>query len=114
MCSNDLAVFSQFRKDLIMKQNILYRAMQNRPVSNDLAEVKSETTDFVECNQNEEYGSLDQTSNDIFQPQVIIKSENFDNFHGLAHTISERFRDKPWPELNFNNVSSPKQQRRSK
>lgn len=72
MCSNDLEVFSQFRKDLIIKQNALYANLTKRQpelASKLFSDVKSEVKElFVDCNP-------DTEEDDVFRPQIIIKSE---------------------------------------
>lgn len=70
LCKNDLEVFSQFRKDLTIKQNALYANLQERQpdLASKIFNVKSEITElFVDCNPD--------AGDDVFHPQIIIKSE---------------------------------------
>lgn len=71
-CNNDLEIFSQFRKDLTLKQNALYAQLkQSQPslASKIFNDVKLEINElFVDCNP-------DAEEDDVFHPQIIIKSE---------------------------------------
>lgn len=73
LCYNDLEVFGQFRKDLILKQNALYRAAaQKHPeIVSNLFKVKSEINEFIDCNPTESLVDDEE----LFNPQCIIKSE---------------------------------------
>ena len=103
LCYNDLEVFGQFRKDLIIKQNALYRAAQKHPeIASHLFKVKSEINEFIDCNPTE---ALDDEEEDSFNPQCVIKSEADDMVHvdylletddytwKLPKTGSEKIRD---------------------
>lgn len=75
LCYNDLEVFSQFRKDLTLKQSSLYRTAEKKHPeigSTIFRIVKSETNEFIDCNPTE---SIRDDDDDLFNPEVVIKSE---------------------------------------
>lgn len=87
MCNNDLEVFSQFKKDLIVKQNALYANLTKRQpelASKIFSDVKSEVNElFVDCNP-------DTEEDDVFHPQIIIKSE-VDDIEALDQDMLDEF-----------------------
>lgn len=75
LCNNDLNVFSQFRKDLTIKQKHLYRQLQeNDPelasatFSSDIKPSTDELNEFIDCNPSDLLAENDE-------PPVVIKSE---------------------------------------
>lgn len=56
-----------------MKQNALYRTAEKNPeINSAIFRVKSETNEFIDCNPAE---SIREHDDDLFHPEVVIKSE---------------------------------------
>lgn len=78
LCSNDLDVFSQFRRDWTVKQNLLNKAFEQQPELTFISSVKSELTEFVDSAGENEMYSFENTSDaedETFLPQASIKHE---------------------------------------
>lgn len=86
LCSRDLEVFSQFRKDLSRKQAELYRKLQEKKpefAQDIFNDVKSEVNEFIDC-------EVQEDENECFDPQVVIKSETRDEvFEEFADPVEK-------------------------
>lgn len=102
LCSNDLEVFSQFRKDLCRKQRELYQTLREKETEiaqHIFNDVKSEVNEFIDCNPRQELAQDDI----YFHPQVAIKSEDVEelqDFESLIDPVERSKRKENYKEKN--------------